>query len=388
MTRLCIVGPTYPYRGGIAHYTTLLARHLREDVQNEVLLLSFSRQYPTWLFPGKSDKDPSKRPLTTEAEYLLDPINPLTWRRTLKRIEQFQPDLLVMPWWHPYFAPAWGILSRVVKRRTPELTLIFICHNVLPHEQSKMSRRFLPKIIKWTLGKGDKFIVHAMSDKNILEKIFPKKEICVTVHPTYAELGTTEFVELPVELPEDRPILLFCGLVRPYKGLDVLLDALAMALEKRPLHLVVAGEFWKGSRPQYEVQIERLGISEAVTIVDEYLPDELFAAFIDRADVVVLPYKSATQSGVIQAAFGRNTPVITTDVGGLAEVVENGRNGLIVPVNDSYNLSRALIDFCTYENFKQPLLFNLNDTLFSWQELITKIVPTNPTRIVKNYASE
>ena len=369
MTRLCIIGPTYPYRGGIAHYTTLLTRHLREEDGNEVLFISFSRQYPKWLFPGKSDKDPSKRPLKTEAEYLLDPVNPVTWRQTLKRIAQFKPDVVIIPWWHPYFAPAWGFLSRAIKRLSDNPKLIFICHNVLPHEQGKIGKLVIPSLIKWTLGKGDKFIVHATSDKVILENILPNKDIQVTPHPTYAELGSTEIVELPVELPDDRPILLFCGLIRPYKGLDVLLDAFALALEERPLHLVVAGEFWKNSRPRYEQQIAQLGIVEHVTIIDDYLPDELFTAFIDRADVVVLPYKSATQSGVIQAAFGRNTPVITTNVGGLAEVVENGRNGLIVPANDPDLLSATIINFFTDMHLTSCQNIHISSTEFSWTQL-------------------
>lgn len=345
MTRLCIIGPTYPYRGGIAHYTTLLTRHLREEEGNEVLLISFSRQYPKWLFPGKSDKDPSKRPLTTEAEYLLDPINPVTWRRTLKRVAKFCPDVVLIPWWHPYFAPSWGILSRAIQRLPNNPKLIFICHNVLPHEQGKMGKFMLPKITKWTLQKGDKFVVHATSDRETLRGILPEAKIEVKSLPMIMDETDTSDVELPVKLPDDRPILLFCGIVRPYKGLDVLLDAFALAIEERPLHLVVAGEFWKNSRPQYEEQITRLGIAEHITIVDEYLPDEVFTAFIDRADVVVLPYKSATQSGVIQAAFGRNTPVITTDVGGLAEVVENGRNGFVVEPNNNEMLLSALLSY-------------------------------------------
>ena len=113
MTRFCLIGPTYPYRGGIAHYTTLLAQHLREE--HEVLLLSFSRQYPAWLFPGKSDKDPSERPLQTEAHYDLDPLNPLTWQRTLRQIRNWQPEVVIIPWWHPYFAPVWAALGRGVQ---------------------------------------------------------------------------------------------------------------------------------------------------------------------------------------------------------------------------------------------------------------------------------
>jgi len=169
----------------------------------------------------------------------------------------------------------------------------------------------------------------------------------VTPLPTYAELGVTDtsHIELPVTLPTDRPLLLFCGLVRPYKGLDVLLDAMAIVVRERPLHLLVAGEFWQGGEAQYRQQIDQLGLNDCVTIWNEYLPDEQLAACIDRADVVVLPYRSATQSAVIQLAFGRGKPVITTNVGGLAEVVANGRTGLIVPSEDPPRLADAILCF-------------------------------------------
>ena len=240
MTRFCLIGPTYPYRGGIAHYTTLLAQHLREE--HEVLLLSFSRQYPAWLFPGKSDKDPSERPLQTEARYQLDPLNPLTWRRTLRQIREWQPDMVVIPWWHPYFALVWTALGRSIRRLSPRPKLIFICHNVRPHEQGRLSKLLLPRILKTVLGQGDGYIVHSQADRAILLEVLPQAQVTVSPLPTYASLGGESATELPVALPSDRPLLLFCGLVRPYKGLDVLLEA--MALLTRPVHLLIAGEFW------------------------------------------------------------------------------------------------------------------------------------------------
>ncbi|HFQ93303.1 MAG TPA: glycosyltransferase [Anaerolineae bacterium] len=375
MTRFCLLGPTYPYRGGIAHYTTLLARHLREE-GHEVLLLSFSRQYPGWLFPGKSDKDPSEQPLRTEAEYILDPINPLTWRRALKRIKEWQPDVVIIPWWHPYFAPVWSVLSRGIKRLDPAPRLIFICHNVLPHEQGKFSKFILPAVIKVTLGKGDSFIVHSQADGEILHSLLPQAHYVVTPLPTYAALGDvdTTAVELPVTLPEGRPLLLFAGFVRPYKGLDILLDALPLVLAEMPVHLLVAGEFWQGGEAQYRRQIRELGIEEHVTIINEYLPDELLAACIDRADVVVLPYRSATQSAIIQTAFGRHTPVITTDVGGLGEVVEDGRTGLVVPPGNTMALAIAII---SYFSNKSQNIFTTNIEIskhcFSWKQISISI---------------
>ncbi len=367
MTRFCLIGPTYPYRGGIAHYTTLLAKHLRQT--HKVLLLSFSQQYPGWLFPGKSDKDPSERPLQTEAHYKLNPLNPLTWQQTLRQIRAWQPDVVIIPWWHPYFAPVWWGLARGIRRMAPRPQLLFICHNVRPHEQGRFSQRLLPYVLKMVLGQGDGFVVHSQADRAILRAYLPQARVVVSPLPTYAELGNGPAAELPVELPTDRPLLLFCGLVRPYKGLDVLLDALALV--KQPVHLLVAGEFWQGSRASYQEQIHRLGLTDCVTIIDEYLPDELLAACIDRANVVVLPYRSATQSAVVQTAFGRGKPVITTDVGGLAEVVENGRTGLVVPAENPSALAEAIEGY-----FSQELgcIFGKNivesNGKFSWAHLV------------------
>lgn len=369
--RVALIGPTYPYRGGIAHYTTLLTRHLREE--HEVLLISFSRQYPGWLFPGKSDKDPSERPLQTEAEYILDSLNPLSWRRTLKRLQVWQPDVVIIPWWHPYFTAVWAALSRSVNRLPGSPRLIFICHNVLPHEQGRFSQRLLPHLFRLACGRGDGFIVHSQADGQILQRILPQARVQVTPLPTYAELGITDtsHIELPVTLPTDRPLLLFCGLVRPYKGLDVLLDAMAIAVKERPLHLLVAGEFWQGGEAQYREQIDRLGLHDHVTIWNEYVPDEQLAACIDRCDVVVLPYRSATQSAVIQLAFGRGKPVITTNVGGLGEVVADGRSGLVVSPHDAIALATAIICLFTGDMAISLVKYiHSEHQKFSWNHLV------------------
>ncbi len=372
MTRFCLIGPTYPYRGGIAHYTTLLAKHLRED--HETLLISFSRQYPAWLFPGRSDRDPSERPLRTDAEYLLDPLNPVTWWRTLRRIREWQPDVVVIPWWVPFWAPAWAILGRGVKRLPDSPRLLFICHNVLPHEQGTWSSRLLPHVIKLALRSGDGFIVHSQADGAILGQYFPQTDIRISPLPTYQKVGKSREAVLPVSLPDDRPLLLFCGFVRPYKGLDILLDALPLVLAKRPLHLLVAGEFWQGAEP-YFAQIEQLQLNEAVTIIDSYLPDETLTACISRADVVVLPYRSATQSAVVQLAFGQGKPVITTDVGGLSEAVENGRTGLVVPPENTQALAEA-IDYFFAEGLGSVFEKNIvgGNGRFSWQHLINTLL--------------
>jgi len=373
VTRFCLLGPTYPYRGGIAHYTTLLTQALREEYGT--LLISFSNQYPKLLFPGRNDRDPSENPLRTEAEYLLDPLNPFSWHKALKRMRDWQPDVVIIPWWHPYFAPMWSVMGRGIKRLPSQPKLLFICHNVLPHEQSKISKMVLPFITKVVLRVGDGFVVHSEKDGRLLKQFLPEATVEVTPLPTYQAIGKESVGTLPVTVPDDRPLLLFAGFVRPYKGLDVLLDGIAIALKKRPLHLLIAGEFWQGS-DLYRAQIERLGIGDAVTIIDEYLPDETLAACLERADVTVLPYRSATQSAIIQAAFGHGCPVITTDVGGLGEVVENGRTGLVVPPENPQALADAIERYFGEDlgtRFREDVLVGRNGR-FAWKQLINIIV--------------
>jgi glycosyltransferase involved in cell wall biosynthesis len=365
--RFCLIGPTYPFRGGIAHFTTLLGQHLRQD--NETLLISFVRQYPAWLFPGRSDRDPSRHPLQTEAEYLLDPLNPLTWRRTLRRIRQWQPDIVVMQWWHPFWAPAWAFLARGIKRFSFRPRLLFICHNVIPHE----SRPWDVLALRLALDRADGFITHSEADAKQLRRLLPDARVEVSHLPTYASLGQNTPVDLPVQLPQDRPLLLFFGFVRHYKGLDILLEAMPEVLANQPVHLLVVGEFWQSDKP-YREQIKRLNLETAVTLINAYVPDEELVAYIRAAEVVVLPYRSATQSAAVQLAFGLGKPVITTDVGGLGEVVEHGRNGLLVPAEEPKMLATEINRY-----FSEGLAQEFSESLradkerYSWQRWIKKL---------------
>jgi glycosyltransferase involved in cell wall biosynthesis len=256
-----------------------------------------------------------------------------------------------------------------VKRQNPAPKLIFICHNVLPHEKGLIDAAAL----RLALSPADGFLVHSQADADKLLAHFSNASVEVTPLPTYAALGETGAGRLPADVPADRPLLLFCGFVRPYKGLDILLDALPKVLAQRDVHLLVAGEFWEGEQ-SYREQIDHLNIGRAVTLVDSYLPNESLAACIARSDVVILPYRSATQSAVIQLAFGQNKPVITTDVGGLAEVVDDGRTGLVVRPKDPKALAAAINRF--FDEDLGPTMATaigrLNER-FSWDRLVNSL---------------
>ncbi|MFL5804300.1 MAG: glycosyltransferase [Roseiflexaceae bacterium] len=374
--RICVVGPTYPYRGGIAHYTTLLVKHLRE-AGHWTRLYSFTRQYPRWLFPGKTDKDTSTAPLKVDCEYILDPVNPITWWRLYRKVRADAPDILLLQWWVPYWTPCLTAISRWIKRNT-NIPIVYICHNVVPHEGGGALDRRLAMTV---LRQGDAFIVHSEQDRLRLHALLPQVSVLKAPIPTYADLAQQSTpvacndLRGQLGLPDDRPIALFFGFVRPYKGLEHLVQALPLVLQKLPIHLLVVGEFWT-SPEFYRRYAREFGVEHAVSFVNRYVPNEDLRAYFDLADVVVLPYISATQSAVVQLAFGFGKPVITTRVGGLHEVVHDGVNGLVVPPQDEAALANAIVRYFVEQlqaPFQERICADQGQHLFSWSALVQGI---------------
>lgn len=342
--RTVVVGPAYPYRGGIAHFNEMTMRGLIER-GHAVHPLTFTRQYPERLFPGKTqfaedDEAPGDLP---GAERIIDTLNPLTWWQAARRAVQHQPDAVLFQYWMPYFAPAYGVIARWARRRG--VRVLAIVHNALPHERhigdAALSRFFLHAV--------DGFVV--MSDA-VADELVPLRRGDTAVqqieHPVYARFGeavSQETARATLGLPSEAPVLLFFGFVREYKGLHVLLDALPAVVEAVPdVHLVIAGEFYDDPAP-YRAQIERAGLKDHVTLHNRYVPSDAVPAYFGAADVVVQPYVSATQSGVAQIAFHFERPVIVTDVGGLAEVVPHETAGFVVPPEDSAALAQHIARF-------------------------------------------
>ncbi len=342
---IIVVGPTYPFRGGISHYTTLLVQHLRE--RHTVRLLTFRRQYPAWLFPGRSDRDEaSQAALRVDGEAMLDGVNPWTWWRAAWAIRRTVPALLVAQWTVPFWAPMLWLLLGLAPSGT---RTVLICHNASPHEAG---HPLMARLARWAqravMARADQLICHAESDERELRAMLPDKPIVRVMLPSYAGLveasergGRPEPRAAP---PVGSPHLLFFGFVRPYKGVDTLLRAMPLVLAALPdAHLTIAGEWWRGTGgPE---QWMDPAIRGAVTVLDRYISNEEMVALFRAADGVVLPYRSATQSAVVQLAFGFGIPVITTTVGGLPEAVEHERSGLLVPPDDPAALADALIRY-------------------------------------------
>lgn len=336
--KFVVVGPTYPYRGGIAHHTTGFVRQLRR--RHEVVFFAYRRQYPARLYPGRTDRDPSRQPARADVDGWIDVLNPIDWLATARRIHATRADALILPWTVPYWAPFITTIARLARRGDRRPVIVFDCHNVLPHEPGPFDRA----AVRLAFSQADVFLVHAASDRAVLRTIRPAARVVqVPLPPPAIDAAIPERAAARRILgfaPDDR-IALFFGFVRPYKGLQDLIQAVALARRSAALRLVVAGEFWE-PRARYDRMIGALGLDDAVTIVDRYIPDEEAVQYIAAADVVVLPYVRATQSAVIPLAFHVGRPVIATTVGGLPEAVEDRQTGLLVPPGDPVALAAAL----------------------------------------------
>lgn len=308
--KIVIVGPVYPYRGGIAHYTARLAQELSR--QHQVSVLSFHRQYPSWLYPGKSDRDPSQKPVSVPAEYLLEPLNPASWLRSARWIQGQKPDLVIIQWWVTFWSPAYTFLAS--RCRQAGVPVIFMIHNVVPHEGGPIHR----PLARLALKQGTGFIVHTTQEQQRLQSLVPGASAEVCPFPVYDMLAspatlTKEESRQQLELPQGARVLLFFGIVRPYKGLQVLLEALGeLRARRQVIHLLVAGEFWE-DKTVYQALMEKLQITDQVRLEDRYIPNEELPIFFSAADAAVAPYTGGTQSAVVGLALGFGIPLLITD---------------------------------------------------------------------------
>jgi glycosyltransferase involved in cell wall biosynthesis len=337
--RVCLVGPAYPYRGGISHFTQMLAREFSRS--HSVRVVGFSRLYPSLLFPGRTQYDEGGELVRVESLRRIDSINPFSFRRAANAVVEFAPDLVVVQWWHPFFAPALRSVARSVRRRA-RAPVVFLCHNVLPHDRSPVDRA----LARWGLDAADAYLVQSREDAKQLHELIRDPTLAVHPHPTYTQFaaGALPREEARRRLGVEGSVLLFFGLVRAYKGLDDLLAAFARVIARTPATLLVVGEFYEDRR-RYDALVASLGIGARVRVVDRYVPDEEVGQYFCAADLVVLPYRSATQSGIVQTAFAFERPVVVTAVGGLPDVVRDGETGYVVAPRDPPALADAIARF-------------------------------------------
>lgn len=341
--KIALIGPVYPYKGGISHYTGLLAKSLQ--AKHDVYMISFSMQYPKLLYKGRQRVFDDDTLAVSNAKFILDTVNPLTWVKTIKEIVNYSPELIIFQWWHPYFTPCFLWLVRKLKK---DFKILFLCHNVFPHESFPLSRL----LTKCVLFNGDAFIVHSEQDAQDLQSIVSAPLYKKTFHPTYETFNKRNLSKFQARqelaIDQKRKILLFFGFVREYKGLKYLLQAMPKVRgEFEEVLLLVVGDF--GTTKQYYLDlISNEKIENMVKIIDDYVADDEVELYFSASDLVVLPYTSTTQSGVAQLAYGFLKPVIVTNVGGLPETVTDGQTGYIVPPKDPKALSDAIIKFFSH----------------------------------------
>ncbi|HEY6867825.1 MAG TPA: glycosyltransferase [Candidatus Eisenbacteria bacterium] len=337
--RVALLGPLAPWRGGLAQYLALLGEALTRHA--EVRGFTFTRQYPGFLFPGRSQLDPGAERPSFPVEPMLDSIGPWSWRRTAAALERWAPGAVVLKWWMPFFAPAFA--SAVGPLRARGTRVVLVCDNLVPHERRPFDRA----LTLWMLRNSDGYLVMSDSVEGDLRRLKPAAVLRRVPHPFYAQFDrgrtTRAAARARLGLDPDAEVAVFFGYVRRYKGLDTLLEAWAAVRRERPAVLVVAGDFYEDPRP-YRRLAEAAGGPPAVRLIEGYLADEEVEALFKAADVTVLPYRSATQSGVTHVAYALGVPVITTDVGGLAETVTPA-TGLVVPPGDPAALARAIARF-------------------------------------------
>ncbi len=370
--RIVILGTAYPYRGGLAAFNERLA-HEALASGDQVEMLTFTMQYPGFLFPGKTQYSEDPAPKDLSIRRVMNSINPLSWIRTGRMIRRMQPDLLIIKFWIPLMTPCLGTIARIAKQGG--VRVVSVLDNVIPHEPKPWDN----VLIRYFIRSVDGYVAMSESVRQdclrFISKKHPKRvELCP--HPLYDNFGEImdkAEARRQLGLPETGKILLFFGFIRDYKGLDLLLRAYADArLQNEQVHLVVAGEFYNNSEKYYALEKE-LGLKQPVIWRTEFIPDEQVRVYFSAADLIVQPYKTATQSGVTQIAYHFRKPMLVTNVGGLAEIVPNGKVGYVTAV-DPQAIADALADFCAREDsecFRQGI--EEERQKYSWSRMLQTI---------------
>ncbi|HZR92508.1 MAG TPA: glycosyltransferase [Gaiellaceae bacterium] len=336
--RIGVVAAVHPLTGGAAQFNTALVSALRELA--EVDVVSWRRLYPPLLYRGQERDERSRPPRREPAAFLLDWHRPRSWSEGLRRLAGFGAEAVVLPWLHPVSAPP----SRWLLRHAAGMRRVVVCHNVVPHERvpggallTRATLRHADLLVTHAPHQRDELAALGLGDTPVLEAFHPRF-VADDLAPAPAPAAVAEERR---RLGDPGLLLVFFGAVRPYKGLDLALEALAQLDPALGARLVVAGRFWE-ERNRYDRLAERLGIADRLDIRDGYVTNEDAALLLSSADGVVLPYRSATQSGVAQLAFAYGAPVVATRVGGLPAAVAHGRTGLLCPAGNAFALARAL----------------------------------------------
>lgn len=373
--KIVLIGPVYPYKGGIAHYTSLLYRALSE--KHDVTMISYKMQYPKLLFK-KEQRDYSNDMFKVEdTQYLIHTANPFNIIGVANKINLIKPDVVLVQWWHPYFAPCYKILENHLNKN---IKVLFTCHNVFPHERFPLDK-FLTRMV---LKKGDGFIVQSRKDEQDLLSINKGANERYNPLPTFNAFKIRNIDKTTArkkivdkdgfELNDNTKLLLFFGFVREYKGLKHLLRAMPeIKANLSDCKVLVVGSFGD-DKDDYLKIIEELQIQDVVYLKDTYTPDGEVEKYFAATDIVVLPYEDATQSGIVQIAYGFEKPCLVTDVGGLPDVVSHEKTGYVVENKNPKAIAEAVADYFENDRYKQMYQGILEEAeKFSWEHMANTI---------------
>jgi D-inositol-3-phosphate glycosyltransferase len=364
---IVIIGSAYPLRGGLAAYNERLAREFLK-MGDSVTIETFSLQYPSILFPGKTQYASWTAPTDLVIHISINSINPFNWIRVGLKIKRQKPDIVIIKFWLPFMGACFGTIARIIKKNKHS-RIISILDNLIPHEHRPGDRL----LTRYFVMPIDGYVAMSQSVLNDVDSFDHGKPSALCPHPLFdnfgAPLNRNEALSKLGLDPAFR-YLLFFGFIRDYKGLDLLIDAFAdKELVKMPLRLIIAGEFYSDSKPYLE-QIARLGIQDRLVLKTDFIPDKDVAAYFCASDIIVQPYKSATQSGVTQIAYHFEKPMLVTNIGGLPEIVPHGKVGYVVePRSDE--IASALKNFFSNDRYIE---FSANakkeKEKYSWNKMV------------------
>ena len=368
--KILIVGPAWPYRGGIADFDERIAREYIKK-GDEVEIFTFTLQYPSFLFPGKTQYSPDPRPEDLDIKRKVNSINPFNWIKVGRELKKKNADLLIIKFWLPLMAPCFGTIARIVKGNG-KTKVISILDNIIPHEH-----RPGDKILsKYFVSSIDAFIAMSKSVYDDLKSLNDKKPCLLSPHPIYDNFGTAVSREEAIGslgLDPSAKYMLFFGFIRDYKGLDILLKAIAdERIKNSDIKLIVAGEFYNNSETYFELE-KQLGLEGKIIWRTDFIADEQVKNYFCASDIIVQPYKTATQSGVTQIAYHFEKPMLVTNVGGLPEIVPNGKVGYSVEP-EAKVIADAISDFYCNGRYAE-FVENIKEEKkkYSWDRMLENV---------------
>lgn len=365
--KVIIIGPAHPLRGGLASFDQRLCQQFQQEGW-DASIFSFSLQYPSFIFPGTTQYSSDPAPEGIKIFSIINSIHPFNWWHVGHLLKEMKPDLIVVRFWLPLMGPALGTILRRV-RKNKKTRIVAITDNVIPHEKRPGDKPFT----QYFLNSCDAFITMSekvLSDLRIFEKEKPAMQV---LHPLYDNFGAAisqSEARKHLGISEDKKLLLFFGFIRPYKGLDLLLRALK-EIKDPSIQLLVAGEFYEDANT-YKTLIDELGIRDKLILKTDFIPDSEVKYYLCAADVVVQPYKNATQSGVTPLSYHYEKPMIVTNVGGLPSLVPHEKAGLVCEP-DPHSIANAITRFFELgQAFFLPGL-KQEKTKYSWEKLVSAI---------------